>query len=191
MNPRSDTGTDFQLDTNMPFVWNSLWRRLPKTVKEKCRKMQNNTKQEILKKLHRQRPFSLQGIPIPTATPSGLALLSGWHWKKPVGRTAGSRPKYDVIPGKHLVKEAAAEADLFLALDCCDEGRGLRQIGSISRCTNDHHSSNTYYGQYNYVGKVHLLLHLKSYTAFWKEITCRLRHGRDAGLYWPSFFHIS
>ena len=32
-------------------------------------------------------------------------------------------PKYDVIPGKHLVKEAVAKADLFLALDCGDEGR--------------------------------------------------------------------
>ena len=64
-------------------------------------------------------------------------------------------PKYDVIPGKHLVKEAAAKADLFLALDCGDEGR----LGAAADWFHqadvtiniDHHSSNTYYGQYNYV----------------------------------------
>ncbi|NCC15058.1 MAG: bifunctional oligoribonuclease/PAP phosphatase NrnA [Clostridia bacterium] len=65
--------------------------------------------------------------------------------------------KYDVIPNSNLIaqKENVKEADLFIALDCGDMGRlqGIEDIFQKAKCTVniDHHASNSYFGEYNYV----------------------------------------
>ena len=63
---------------NMPFVWNSSWRRLPKTVrKEKCRRMQNNTKQEILEKIAQAKTIQIAGHTNPDGDAIGACLAFG------------------------------------------------------------------------------------------------------------------
>ncbi len=121
--------------------------------------MQNNTKQEILEKIAQAKTIQIAGHTNPDGDAIGACLAFGLALEK-AGKDVTVllehyAPKYDVIPGKHLVKEAAAKADLFLALDCGDEGR-LGAAGDWFRQADvtiniDHHSSNTYYGQYNYV----------------------------------------
>ncbi len=65
--------------------------------------------------------------------------------------------KYDVIPNGYLIvsKEAVAEVELFIALDCGDMGRlkGIEDVFQRARCTMviDHHASNSFFGEYNYV----------------------------------------
>ena len=65
--------------------------------------------------------------------------------------------KYDVIPNKNLIveKDAVKEVELFIALDCGDMGRlqGIEDIFYGAKCTIniDHHASNSYFGEYNYV----------------------------------------
>ena len=121
--------------------------------------MQNNTKQEILEKIAQAKTIQIAGHTNPDGDAIGACLAFGLALEK-AGKDVTVllehyAPKYDVIPGKHLVKEAAAKADLFLALDCGDEGR----LGAAADWFHqadvtiniDHHSSNTYYGQYNYV----------------------------------------
>lgn len=65
--------------------------------------------------------------------------------------------KYHLIPNGHLVCEAkdAEVPTLFIALDCGDEGR-LGDAAEIFRRAErkiniDHHESNTYFGEWNYV----------------------------------------
>ena len=65
--------------------------------------------------------------------------------------------KYDCIPNAHLVKQAeeAEVPELFISLDCGDEGR-LGKAGELFRQAEktvsiDHHGSNTYFAQLNYV----------------------------------------
>lgn len=121
--------------------------------------MQNNTKQEILEKIAQAKTIQIAGHTNPDGDAIGACLAFGLALEK-AGKDVTVllehyAPKYDVIPGKHLVKEAAAKADLFLALDCGDKGR----LGAAADWFHqadvtiniDHHSSNTYYGQYNYV----------------------------------------
>ena len=65
--------------------------------------------------------------------------------------------KYDVIPNSHFIvpKEAVSEVELFIALDSGDMGRlkGIEDVFARANCTVviDHHTSNSYYGEYNYV----------------------------------------
>jgi phosphoesterase RecJ-like protein len=65
--------------------------------------------------------------------------------------------KYNMIPNSALIveKEAVKEAELFLALDCGDIGRlqGSENIfrGAKHTVNIDHHISNSYFGEYNYV----------------------------------------
>lgn len=66
--------------------------------------------------------------------------------------------KYHVIPNHHfVVKQAECQKpDLFIALDCGDEER-LGKAGELFKQADvkiniDHHISNTYFGELNYVG---------------------------------------
>ncbi|MDD4844163.1 MAG: bifunctional oligoribonuclease/PAP phosphatase NrnA [Anaerotignum sp.] len=65
--------------------------------------------------------------------------------------------KYAVIPNSHLIteKESVNKAELFIALDCGDMGRlqGIAEVFQNASCTIniDHHTSNSYFGEYNYV----------------------------------------
>ena len=65
--------------------------------------------------------------------------------------------KYDVIPNSNLIvaEENVKEVDLFIALDCGDKGRlqGIEEVFHRAKCTVniDHHASNSYFGEYNYV----------------------------------------
>ena len=65
--------------------------------------------------------------------------------------------KYRLIPNGHLVvsAEAAAVPELFIALDCGDEGRlgaAAEVFQKAARKINiDHHESNTCFGELNYV----------------------------------------
>ena len=117
--------------------------------------MQNNTKQEILEKIAQAKTIQIAGHTNPDGDAIGACLAFGLALEK-AGKDVTVllehyAPKYDVIPGKHLVKEAAAKADLFLALDCGDKGR----LGAAADWFHqadvtiniDHHSSNTYHGQ--------------------------------------------
>ncbi len=66
---------------------------------------------------------------------------------------------YDVIPGKNLIlapeKYDMVDAELFVALDCGDLmrlGEAASVFGRTAKQVNiDHHISNGYYGQYNFV----------------------------------------
>lgn len=66
-------------------------------------------------------------------------------------------PKYQVIPGGHLVcdKSLVGTPELFIALDCGDIDRleGIEDIFQRAAITvnMDHHASNTYFADYNYV----------------------------------------
>lgn len=65
--------------------------------------------------------------------------------------------KYDVIPNRNFIteKDAVKEVDLFIALDCGDMGRlqGIEDVfhGAKYTMNIDHHASNSYFGEYNYV----------------------------------------
>ena len=65
--------------------------------------------------------------------------------------------KYDLIPNGHLViaKEDIQEVDLFISLDCGDMGRlaGIEDVFQKAKTTMniDHHESNTFFADYNYV----------------------------------------
>lgn len=65
--------------------------------------------------------------------------------------------KYDVIPNSNLIveKENVKDVDLFIALDCGDLGRlqGIEDVFQRAKGTVniDHHASNSYFGEYNYV----------------------------------------
>lgn len=121
--------------------------------------MQNNTKQEILEKIAQAKIIHIAGHTNPDGDAIGACLAMGAALEQ-----AGKEvcvlletyaPKYDLIPNGHLVKEAKTAADLFLALDCGDEGR----LGTAAEWFKkadftiniDHHGSNTRYGQMNYV----------------------------------------
>ncbi len=66
-------------------------------------------------------------------------------------------PKYEVIPNGNLIvqKEEVPSAELFIALDCGDMGRfdWIEDIFKGAKCTMniDHHASNSFFGEYNYV----------------------------------------
>lgn len=65
--------------------------------------------------------------------------------------------KYHIIPNGHLVRslEEIGTRDLFISLDCSDEGRlgdAAILLNQIERIINiDHHGSNTYFGGRNHV----------------------------------------
>ncbi|WP_304507438.1 DHH family phosphoesterase [Anaerotignum sp.] len=65
--------------------------------------------------------------------------------------------KYNMIPNSTLIveKEVVTEVELFIALDCGDIGRfqGIENIFRSAKHTVniDHHISNSYFGEYNYV----------------------------------------
>ena len=65
--------------------------------------------------------------------------------------------KYAVIPNGDLIteKENVSKAELFIALDCGDMGRlqGAAEVFQRANSTIniDHHASNSFFGQYNYV----------------------------------------
>ncbi|WP_312044393.1 DHH family phosphoesterase [Anaerotignum sp.] len=66
-------------------------------------------------------------------------------------------PKYELIPNGNLVvqREEVTRAELFIALDCGDIGRfdWIEDIFKGAKCTMniDHHASNSFFGEYNYV----------------------------------------
>lgn len=65
--------------------------------------------------------------------------------------------KYDMIPNRELIvtKDALNKVELFIALDCGDIGRlqGMEDVfqGAKHTVNIDHHVSNSYFGEYNYV----------------------------------------
>lgn len=120
---------------------------------------ENNRKQEILEKIAQAKTIQIAGHTNPDGDAIGACLAFGLALEK-VGKNVvvlleNYAPKYDVIPGKHLVKEPTTKADLFLALDCGDEGRlgkAAEWFHKAAFTINiDHHGSNTRYGQMNYV----------------------------------------
>ena len=144
--------------------------------------MQNNTKQEILEKIAQAKTIQIAGHTNPDGDAIGACLAFGLALEK-AGKDVTVllehyAPKYDVIPGKHLVKEAVAKADLFLALDCGDEGR----LGAAADWFQQADVTTTAAILITVsiiMWKVHLLPHLKSYTVFWKEITLWIRIWRQ------------
>ena len=77
--------------------------------------------------------------------------------KKPYVLLEKYAEKYRLIPNGHLVceVETVERADLFIALDCGDEARlgGAAEVfhKAARKMNIDHHSSNTYFGELNYV----------------------------------------
>lgn len=68
-------------------------------------------------------------------------------------------PKYEVIPGKELILQEEdygdLDVELFISLDCGDKerlGKAAELFEKAQRTINiDHHRSNQYFGQYNFV----------------------------------------
>lgn len=60
---------------------------------------------------------------------------------------------YDYLPiNQYIIKEADEEIDLLISLDCGDERRISQSIEKYNTLINiDHHTSNTFFGQYNIV----------------------------------------
>ncbi|MBM6828136.1 bifunctional oligoribonuclease/PAP phosphatase NrnA [Anaerotignum lactatifermentans] len=120
---------------------------------------ENNTKQEILEQIARANTIQIAGHTNPDGDAIGACLAMGAALvaagKKVTVLLEAYAPKYTVIPNGHLVKAAEGPADLFLALDCGDEGRlgqAAEWFHQAAYTINiDHHGSNTRYGQMNYV----------------------------------------
>lgn len=119
----------------------------------------NNTKQEILERIAQAKTVQIAGHTNPDGDAIGACLAMGAALaaagKDVTVLLEAYAPKYDIIPNGHLVKAAEQPAELFLALDCGDEGRlgkaaeWFHQAGFAINI--DHHGSNTRYGQMNYV----------------------------------------
>ena len=119
----------------------------------------NNTKQEILERIAQAKTVQIAGHTNPDGDAIGACLAMGAALaaagKEVTVLLEAYAPKYEIIPNGHLVKAAEQPAELFLALDCGDEGRlgkaaeWFHQAGFTINI--DHHGSNTRYGQMNYV----------------------------------------
>lgn len=124
-------------------------------------KKANNSFDEIMEWVLSAKTIALAGHTNPDGDAIGACLAFGGALEK-----AGKKvqvilesyaEKYQLIPNRHLVC-AAAEAEipeLFLSLDCGDEGR-LGDAAAVFRqaakkINIDHHESNTYFGELNYV----------------------------------------
>lgn len=107
---------------------------------------------------------------------ASLSLASSLHkmGKKVQVLLEPHAKKYAVIPNHDLIveKEAVREVDLFIALDCGDMGRlqGMEELFQKAKCTVniDHHASNSYFGEYNYV---------EEHASSTSEIVFKLIHG--------------
>ncbi len=121
--------------------------------------MQNHTKEEIWKVIDQAETIYISGHINPDGDAIGACLAFGsaleQAGKKVTVLLEPYAPKYDVIPNGHLLGKADGKADLFIALDCGDRARlgdAEQHFLQAERTVNiDHHSSNTCYGQWNYV----------------------------------------
>ncbi len=121
--------------------------------------MQNNTIKEILEQIAKAQSIHIAGHTNPDGDAIGACLAFGMALEQ-AGKEVtvvleDFAEKYDIIPGHHLIKDAKAPADLFLALDTAEQQR-LGAVGDLWKkagvCINiDHHRSNTYFATYNYV----------------------------------------
>lgn len=122
---------------------------------------QNDPLETILTEILSAKTITLAGHTNPDGDAIGACLALGGALEKS-GRQVqvlleNYAEKYRLIPNGHLVRkvEAAEIPELFLALDCGDEER-LGAAGEIFRkaakkINIDHHGSNTYFGEWNYV----------------------------------------
>ena len=123
--------------------------------------MMNDSFESILKEILSADTIGLAGHTNPDGDAIGACLALGGALEK-----AGKKvqvilesyaDKYYLIPNGHLVcaAEQAVVPELFIALDCGDAGRlgaALEVFEKAKRKINiDHHESNTYFGQLNYV----------------------------------------
>lgn len=124
-------------------------------------KKANNSFDEIMEWVLSAETIALAGHTNPDGDAIGACLALGGALEK-----AGKQvqvilekyaDKYQLIPNRHLVcaAEDARLPELFLALDCGDEGR-LGEAAEIFRraakkINIDHHESNTCFGELNYV----------------------------------------
>lgn len=124
-------------------------------------KKANNSFDEIMEWVLSAETIALTGHTNPDGDAIGACLALGGALEK-----AGKQvqvilekyaDKYQLIPNGHLVcaAEDATLPELFLALDCGDEGR-LGDAAEIfqkaaKKINIDHHESNTYFAELNYV----------------------------------------
>lgn len=122
---------------------------------------QNDPLEMILTEILSAKTIALAGHTNPDGDAIGACLALGGALEKSGRRVQvlleKYAEKYRLIPNGHLVRqaEAAEVPELFIALDCGDEER-LGAAGEIfrkaaKRINIDHHGSNTYFGQWNYV----------------------------------------
>ena len=123
-------------------------------------KKANNSFDEIMEWVLSAETIALAGHTNPDGDAIGACLALGGALEK-----AGKQvqvilekyaDKYQLIPNGHLVcaAEDARLPELFLVLDCGDEGRlgDAAEIFQKQREINiDHHESNTYFAELNYV----------------------------------------
>ncbi|HIY04632.1 MAG TPA: bifunctional oligoribonuclease/PAP phosphatase NrnA [Candidatus Anaerotignum merdipullorum] len=121
--------------------------------------MRNNTKEEILRCVEQAKSIQIAGHTNPDGDAIGACLALGAALEA-AGKTVTVllepyAKKYEVIPNQHLVRQAEQKADLFLALDCGDAERlgAAKEWFDQADCqiNLDHHRSNTYFAQWNYV----------------------------------------
>lgn len=122
---------------------------------------QNDPLQTILTEILSAKTITLAGHTNPDGDAIGACLALGGALEKS-GRQVQVllekyAEKYRLIPNGHLVRQAetAEVPELFIALDCGDEER-LGAAGEVFRkaakkINIDHHGSNTYFGEWNYV----------------------------------------
>lgn len=124
-------------------------------------KKANNSFDEIMEWVLSAETIALAGHTNPDGDAIGACLAFGGALEKAGKRVQvlleGYAEKYRLIPNGHLVcaAEAAEIPELFLSLDCGDEGR-LGDAAEIFRRAKkkiniDHHESNTYFAELNYV----------------------------------------
>ena len=126
------------------------------------KEIKNNSLDEIRKVIESSRVIVLAGHTGPDGDAVGsvlaLAMSLKTYGKEVCVLLENYGDKYDMIPGKELIRYTdykALNPELFLALDCADENRlgsawEVCQRSAKKICI-DHHISNTYYGDFNYV----------------------------------------
>ena len=122
--------------------------------------LMNNSFDEITDIIEKSKSIAVAGhiSPDGDAVASCCALAMALEKKgKNVRVFLESVPeKFSLIPYAHriITSKSCGEFDLFISLDCGDEGR-LGELADMVKRTDtvniDHHISNTYFGKYNYV----------------------------------------
>ncbi len=123
-------------------------------------KRTNDSLETILEWILSAEKIALAGHINPDGDAIGACLALGGALEKQGKQVAvyleEYAEKYRVIPNGHLVRawEQREQPDLFIALDCGDEGRlgdAAEFLRTVEKTVNiDHHMSNTMFGRLNY-----------------------------------------